>query len=113
MVSLPHTGCRLLSLAQASRAESIGKEYRDEQKYTPRNIDTQHEGMELQRGCPGNVGAEIAFRVILFSITKKRILFSTSISRVSATMVLPSTSHSLSCWCSLSRVSSPTTHLFL
>src|SRR6266566_7186751 len=42
---------------------------RDEQKRTPRNIDTQHEGMELHRGCPGNVDAEIAFRVILFSIT--------------------------------------------
>src|SRR6266404_5564534 len=41
---------------------------KDEQKRTPRNIDTQHEGMELHRVCPGNVDAEIAFRVILFSI---------------------------------------------
>src|SRR5205085_11552574 len=65
---------------------------RDEQKRTPRNIDTQHEGMELHRGCPGNVDAEIAFRVILFSITRKRILLSTSVSHVSTRMVLPSTS---------------------
>src|SRR6266700_302389 len=64
---------------------------RDEQKRTPRNIDTQHEGMELHRGCPGNVDAEIAFRVIRFSITRKRILLSTSISHVKASMVLPST----------------------
>src|SRR5258706_7548207 len=48
--------------------------------------------MELHRGCPGNVDAEIAFRVIRFSITRKRILLSTSISHVKASMVLPSTS---------------------
>src|SRR3954451_9809860 len=49
------------------RAASSERRYRDEQKRTPRNIDTQHEGMELHRGCPGNVDAEISFRVILFS----------------------------------------------
>ncbi len=75
-----------------SRAASSERRWRDEQKRTPRNIDTQHEGMELHRGCPGNVDAEIAFRVILFSITRKRILLSASISHVSAKMVLPSTS---------------------
>jgi len=64
---------------------------RDAQKRTPRNIDTQHEGMELHRGCPGNVDAEMSFRVILFSITEKRILLSTSISHVEALMVWPST----------------------
>src|SRR6266567_6127316 len=64
---------------------------RDEQKRTPRNIDTQHEGMELHRGCPGNVDAEISFRVIRFSITRNRNLLSTSISHVSARKVLPST----------------------
>ena len=77
------------------RAASSERRCRDEQKRTPRNIDTQHEGMELHRGCPGNVDAEIAFRVILFSITRKRILLSTSISHVEALMVLPSTSHPL------------------
>src|SRR5947209_18650750 len=73
------------------RAASSERRYRDEQKRTPRNIDTQHEGMELHRGCPGNVDAEIAFRVILFSITRNRIFLSTPISHVSARMVLPST----------------------
>ncbi len=73
------------------RAASSERKYRDAQKCTPRNIDTQHEGMELHRGCTGNVDAELAFRVILFSITRKRILLSTSISHVSAKMVLPST----------------------
>lgn len=48
--------------------------------------------MELHRGCPGNVDAEISFRVTLFSITRNRILFSISISHVSATMVWSSTS---------------------
>src|SRR5438309_11505366 len=75
-----------------SRAASSERRCRDEQKRTPRNIDTQHEGMELHRGCPGNVDAERAFRVILFSITRKHILLSTSISHVEASMVLPSTS---------------------
>ena len=74
------------------RAASLERRCRDEQKRTPRNIDTQHEGMELHRGCPGNVDAEISFRVILFSITRKRTIFSTSISHVSATVDLPSTS---------------------
>src|SRR5438309_9308934 len=74
-----------------SRAASSERRCRDEQKRTPRNIDTQHEGMELHRGCPGNVDAEISFRVILFSFTN-RILLSTSISHVEASMVLPSTS---------------------
>src|SRR5437868_7383996 len=68
------------------------RRWRYEQKRTPRNIDTQHEGMELHRGCPGNVDAEISFRVILFSITRNRILLSTSIGHVKASMVLPSTS---------------------
>jgi hypothetical protein len=72
-------------------AASSERRCRDEQKRTPRNIDTQHEGMEWHRGCPENVDAEISFRVILFSITRKRILLSTSISHVSAKMVLPST----------------------
>jgi hypothetical protein len=44
---------------------------------------------------PGNVDAERAFRVIRFSITRKRILLSTSISYVCALMALPSTSLSL------------------
>src|SRR3989440_10078055 len=68
------------------------RRFRYDQKRTSRNIDTQHEGMELHRGCPGNVDAEISFRVILFSITRKRILLSTSISHVSASMVLLSAS---------------------
>src|SRR2546421_3956164 len=67
------------------------RRFRYDQKRTSRNIDTQHEGMELHRRCPGNVDAEISFRVILFSLTEKRILLSTSISHVSATAVLPST----------------------
>ena len=73
------------------RAASLERRCRDEQKRTPRNIDTQHEGMELHRGCPGNVDAEIVFRVLLFSITRKRIFLSTSRSHVKASMVLPST----------------------
>ncbi len=73
------------------RAASSERRWRDDQKRTPRHIDTQHEGMELHRGCPGNVDAELAFRVILFSIARKRILLSISISHVSARMVLPST----------------------
>jgi len=73
-------------------AASSERRCRDAQKRTPRNIDTQHEGMELHRGCPGNVDAEISFRVILFSITEKLILLSTSISHVEALMVWPSTS---------------------
>jgi hypothetical protein len=77
---------------------------RDEQKRTPRNIDTQHEGVELHRGCPGNVDAEIAFRVILFSITRKRILLSTSLSYVKASMVLPSTSLPLVLVLSVARI---------
>ena len=72
------------------RAASSERKCRDAQKRTPRNIDTQHEGMELHRGCPGNVDAEMSFRVILFSITEKLILLSTSISHISARMVLPS-----------------------
>src|SRR2546421_12420397 len=48
--------------------------------------------MELPPGCPRNVDAETSFRVIPFSITRKRILFSTSISHVSATVDLHSTS---------------------
>src|SRR5438309_5777476 len=74
-----------------SRAASSERRYKDEQKRTPRNIDTQHEGMELHRGCPGNVDAEIAFRVILFSITRNRNLLSTSISHVFTRKVLLST----------------------
>src|SRR5579859_3099180 len=77
------------------RAASSERRYRDAQKRTPRNIDAQYEGMGLHRGYPGNVDAEIAFRVILFSITRKRILLSISISHVSARMVLPSTYHPL------------------
>src|SRR6266699_5310679 len=73
-----------------AHAASSERRCRDAQKCTPRNIDTQHEGMELHRECPGNVDAEISFRVILFSITRKRILLSTSISQISARMVLPS-----------------------
>src|SRR2546430_7029765 len=56
------------------RAASLERRCRDEQKRTPRNIDTQHEGMELHRGCPGNVDAEISFRVIPFLITSNRNL---------------------------------------
>ena len=74
---------------------SSERRYRNEQKRMPRNIDTQHEGVGLHRGCLGNVDAEIAFRVILFSITRKRILLSTSISHVSAKMVLSSASFPL------------------
>ncbi len=73
------------------RAASSERRCRDEQKRTPRNIDTQHEGLKLHRGCPGNVDAEISFRVIRFSITRNRNLLSTSISHVSARKVLPST----------------------
>src|SRR5437660_9596224 len=93
MVSSPHTGYYLWR--RLPRAASSERRYRDEQKRTPRNIDTQHEGMELHRGWPRNVDAEIAFRVILFSITRKRILLSTSISQVFAKMVLPSSSFPL------------------
>ena len=89
MVSSPHTGSYLWRMIP--RAASWERRYRDEQKRTPRNIDTQHEGMDLHRECPGNVDDEIAFRVLLFSITRKRILLSTSISHVKASMVLPST----------------------
>jgi hypothetical protein len=42
----------------------------DDHKRTPRNIDAWyegHDGMELHRGYPGNVDAEISFRVVLFS----------------------------------------------
>jgi malate synthase len=87
--SIQDTGYYLWRLLP--RAASSERRCRDEQQRTPRNIDTQHEGMELHRGCPGNVDAEIAFRVILFLITRKRILLSTSISHVSAKLVLPST----------------------
>src|SRR5215831_13012128 len=59
------------------RAASSERRWRDARS-TPRNIDAQHEGMELHRGCPGNVDTETSIRVILFSITRKRILFSTS-----------------------------------
>src|SRR5438876_4464685 len=90
MVSSPYIPYYLWRILPC--AASSERRYRDEQKRTPRNIDTQHEGVELHRGCPGNVDAEIAFRVILFSITRKRILLSTSISHVKASMVLPSTS---------------------
>ena len=60
-----------------TRAASLERRYRYDRKRTPRNIDSQHEGisqhegMELHRGCPGNVDAEISFRVILFSNHKK------------------------------------------
>ncbi len=74
------------------RAASPERRYRDEQKRTSRNIDTQHEGMELHRGYPENVDAELSFLVILFSITRKRILFPISISGLSARIVLLSTS---------------------
>lgn len=70
---------------------SSERRYRDDQKRTPRNIDTQHEGTKLHRGCLGKVAAEIPFRVILFSFTNC-ILLSTSISHVEASMVLPFTS---------------------
>ena len=74
------------------RVASSERRYRNEQKCMQRNIDTQREGVGLHRGCLGNIDSEIAFRVILFSITRKRILLSTSISHVEALMVLPSTS---------------------
>src|SRR5438128_11636929 len=90
MVSSPHTGYYLWRVLP--HAASSERRCRDAQKRTPRTIDTQHEGMELHRGCPGNVDAEIAFRVILFSITRNRILLSTSIGHVKASMVLPSNS---------------------
>src|SRR5215469_1354444 len=95
MVSSPYIPYYLRRMLP--RAASSERRCRDEQNSTPRNIDTQHEGMELHRGCPGNVDTEISFRVTLFSITRKRILFSTSRSRVSATLVLPSLLF-LSCW---------------
>ncbi len=90
MVSSSHTSYYLWRVLP--HAASSERMYRDAQKRTPRNIDTQHEGMELHRGCPENVDTWITFRVILFSITRKRILLSTSISHVSAKMVLPSAS---------------------
>lgn len=90
MISSPYTGYSLWRMFP--RAASSERRCRDEQKHTTRNFDTQHEGMELHRGCPGNVHAEIAFRVIRFSITRKHILLSTSISYVCALRVLPSTS---------------------
>src|SRR3989442_14588283 len=90
MVSSPYIPYYLWRILPC--AASSERRYRDEQKRMPRNIDTQHEGVGLHRGCLGNVDAEIAFRVILFSITRQRILLSTSISHVKASMVLPSTS---------------------
>src|SRR5436305_3885438 len=89
MVSSPYIPYYLWRILP--RATSSERRCRYEQKRTPRNIDTQHEGMELHRGCPGNVDAEIVFRVLLFSITRKRIFLSTSRSHVKASMVLPST----------------------
>jgi hypothetical protein len=91
MVSSPIQDTGYYLWRMLSRAASSERRCKDAQKRMPRNIDTQHEGMELHRECPGNVGAEISFRVIPFSITRKRILLSTSISHVSAKMVLPST----------------------
>src|SRR5438067_226997 len=92
MVSSPYKPYYYYLWRMLPRAASSERRCRYDQKRTPRNIDTQHEGMELHRGCPGNVDAEIAFHVILFSITRKRILLSTSISHVKASMVLPSSS---------------------
>jgi hypothetical protein len=91
MVSLPvqDTGSYLWRMFPC--AASSERRHRDAQNRTPRNIDTQHEGMELHRGCPGNVGAGKSSRVVLLLITIKHILLSTSISYVSAKMVLPFT----------------------
>jgi len=50
-----------------TRAVSLERRCKDAQKRAPRNIDSQHEGMELHRGWSGYVDAEISFRVILFS----------------------------------------------
>ena len=75
-----------------TRAASLERRCKDAQKRTPRNIDTQYEGMELHRRCPENVDAEMSFRIILFSITEKRILFSTSVSHVFVIAVLYSAS---------------------
>src|SRR5579863_1276323 len=104
MVSSLYTGYRLLSLAHAPRAESIERKCRDAQKRTPRNIDSQHEDMELQRGCPGNVDSERSLRLILFSMTRKRILLSTSRSHVSARIALASTSLPLVLVFSIARI---------
>ena len=51
-----------------------------------------------------NVDAELSFRVIQFSFTRNRILLSTSISHVSARMVLPSTSLPLVLVLSVARI---------
>lgn len=83
------------------RAASLERIWKDEQKHTPRNIDTQHEGMELHRGCPENVDAERSFRVIRFSITRKRMLLSAS-RRLGGLAFLPL--HCPSCGCFLSRI---------
>jgi hypothetical protein len=92
MVSSLHTEDTGYSLWRVlPHAAGSEKRCKDAQNRTPRNIDTQHEGMELHRRCPGNVDAEMSFRVILFSFTEKRILLSTSISHVSARVVWPST----------------------
>src|SRR5579872_7106768 len=95
MVSSPCTEHGSVSLAQASCAASLERRCRDDRKCIPRNIDTRHEGMELQRGCPGKVNTTLSFRVILFSLARNHILLSTSISHVSAKMILPSNSFPL------------------
>src|SRR2546423_15170525 len=102
MVSSPYKPYYYYLWRMLPRAASSERRCKDAQKRTPRNIDTQHEGMELHRRCPGNVDAEISFRVILFSLTEKRILLSTSISHVSATAVLPPLCAGISCRASLS-----------
>src|SRR5262249_61407405 len=68
------------------RATNSERRSGDEHKRTARNIEIQHDGMELHRGCPGSVDAAMSVRVVLFSIASKRILLSTSRSHVSATM---------------------------
>src|ERR1051326_4785906 len=77
------------------RAARLERRSRDAQKRTPRNSDTQHERMEVHRGCPGNVYTELAFHVLPFSIMRKRILLSPSSSLVSRKIVLSSTSRPL------------------
>lgn len=89
MISSPHTSYYLWRVLP--RAASSERRCKDAQKRASRNIDTQHEGMELHRRCAGNVDAEMSFRVILFSITEKRILLSTFINHVSARVAWPST----------------------
>ncbi len=57
------------------RAASSERRCRDALKCTPRNIATQHEGMELHGGIPESIDAEQSSRVLRRSITENASSF--------------------------------------